>query len=105
MDVNRVFKGVEYAKDLLQNRPEQDTVDYKVWEVLNDVRELLNDRVPVSPCLKQDVGGISYVCGTCGTVLWTQTDIASLSDNINEYRYCHHCGTPILFACRKEVEK
>lgn len=42
-DCNKVIKDIEYAKDLLQNRPEQDTVDYKVWEVLDDALDLIND--------------------------------------------------------------
>ena len=40
MDCNKVIKDIEYAKDLLQNRPEQDTVDYKVYEVLDDALDL-----------------------------------------------------------------
>ena len=42
-DCNKVIKDIEYAKDLLQNRPEQDTVDYKVWEVLDDALDLIHD--------------------------------------------------------------
>ena len=42
-DCNKVIKDIEYAKDLLQNRPEQDTVDYKVYEVLDDALDLIHD--------------------------------------------------------------
>ena len=42
-DYTKVIKDIEYAKDLLQNRPEQDTVDYKVWKVLNDALSLIHD--------------------------------------------------------------
>jgi hypothetical protein len=43
MDCNKVIKDIEYAKDLLQNRPEQDSVDYKVYEVLDDALDLIHD--------------------------------------------------------------
>ena len=42
-DCKKVIKDIEYAKDLLQNRPEQDTVDYKVFEVLDDALSLIHD--------------------------------------------------------------
>ena len=42
-DYNKTIKDIEYAKDLLQNRPKQDTVDYKVWEVLDDALDLIHD--------------------------------------------------------------
>ena len=42
-DFNKVIKDIEHAKDLLQNRPEQDTVDYKVWKVLDDALYLIHD--------------------------------------------------------------
>ena len=40
---SEIIKNIEYAKDLLQNRPEQDTVDYKVFEVLDDALDLIKD--------------------------------------------------------------
>ena len=40
-DYQKIIKDIEYGKDLLQNRPEQDTVDYKVWEVLDDTITIL----------------------------------------------------------------
>lgn len=46
MDCNKVIKDIEYAKDLLQNRPEQDTkpsIDYKVWKVLDEALDLIHD--------------------------------------------------------------
>ena len=41
--LDKIIKEIEYGKDLLQHRPEQDTVDYKVWEILDDALELIND--------------------------------------------------------------
>ena len=42
-DCNKVIKDIEYAKDFLQNIPEQDVVDYKVYEVLDDALDLIHD--------------------------------------------------------------
>ena len=42
-EYQKIIKDIEYGKDLLQNRSEQDTVDYKVWEILDDALELIND--------------------------------------------------------------
>ena len=41
--LDKIIKEIEYGKDLLQNRPEQDTVDYKVWEILDDALKQIND--------------------------------------------------------------
>ena len=43
IDCNKVIKDIVYAKDLLQYRPEQDTVDYRVYEVLDDALDLIHD--------------------------------------------------------------
>lgn len=39
--LKKTINDIEYGKDLLQNRPEQDTVDYKLYDILNDSLELL----------------------------------------------------------------
>ena len=36
-----VIRSIEYGKELLQHKSEQDTIDYKIWEILDDCLELL----------------------------------------------------------------
>lgn len=40
-DYRLVMEDVEYAISLIEHRPEQDTVDYKVFDVLHEAKELL----------------------------------------------------------------
>ena len=48
-ELEKVISDIEYGKDLLQNRPEQDTVDYKLYDILNDALELLKEKQPKKP--------------------------------------------------------
>ena len=107
IDCNKVIKDIEYAKDLLQNRPEQDTVDYKVWEVLDDALDLINDlrsqiamlvavqhtmaeimgekqdRINIEQTLDETYGVTGGLCPTCGN--WIQS----------AHSFCGFCGQPI----------
>ena len=106
-DCNKVIKDIEYAKDLLQNRPEQDTVDYKVYEVLDDALELIHDlrnqvamlvatqhtmseimsekqnRINIEQTLDETYGVTGGLCPTCGN--WIQS----------AHSFCGFCGQPI----------
>lgn len=42
--LKKTINDIEYGKDLLQNRPEQDTVDYKLYDILNNALELLKEQ-------------------------------------------------------------
>ena len=42
--LKKTINYIEYGKDLLQNRPEQDTVDYKLYDILNDALEQLKEQ-------------------------------------------------------------
>ena len=106
-DCNKVIKDIEYAKDLLQNRPEQDTVDYKVYEILDDALELIHDlrnqvamlvatqhtmseimsekqnRINIEQTLDETYGVTGGLCPTCGN--WIQS----------AHSFCGFCGQPI----------
>lgn len=43
-DYRLVMEDVEYAISLIEHRPEQDTVDYKVFDVLHEAKELLKNQ-------------------------------------------------------------
>lgn len=107
IDCNKVIKDIEYAKDLLQNRPEQDTVDYKVYEVLDDALDLIHDlrsqiamlvgaqhamakimaekqnRINIEQTLDETYGVTGGTCPTCGN--WIQS----------AHSFCGFCGQPI----------
>jgi len=107
IDCNKVIKDIEYAKDLLQNRPEQDTVDYKVWEVLDDALDLIHDlrgqivmlvgaqhamtetmgekkdRIDIEQTFDQTYGVTGGICPTCNN--WIQS----------AHSFCGFCGQPI----------
>lgn len=48
--LKKTINDIEHVKDLLQNKPEQDTVDYKLYDILNDALELLKEQrwIPTS---------------------------------------------------------
>ena len=52
---------------------------------------------PVYPVIRTYATGIHYTCGHCGAVLWIQKDTASLTYNLQEYRFCHRCGRPVKY--------
>ena len=107
IDCNKVIKDIEYAKDLLQNRPEQDTVDYKVYEVLDDALDLIHDlrnqiailvgtqhtmaeimgekqnRINIEQTLDETYGVTGGICPTCSN--WIQS----------AHSFCGFCGQPI----------
>ena len=114
-DCNKVIKDIEYAKDLLQNRPEQDTVDYKIYEVLDDALDLIHDlrsqiamlvatqhtmaeimsekqnrinQEAIKPKSKVRHGAnaqIQHFCGNCNSMLHGKP------------KYCSECGKGILW--------
>ena len=43
-DYRLVMEDVEYAISLIEHRPEQDTVDYKVFDILHEAKELLKEQ-------------------------------------------------------------
>ena len=113
-DCNKVIKDIEYAKNLLQNRPEQDTVDYKVYEVLDDALELIHDlrnqvimlvatqhtmseimsekqnRINIEQTLDETYGVTGGLCPTCGN--WIQS----------AHSFCGFCGQPIVWKKRNQ---
>lgn len=103
----KIIKDIEYARDLLQNRPEKDTVDYKVWEVLDDALDLIHDlrgqiaklvalqhatsemmsenqdRIDIEKTFDQTYGVTGGICPTCNN--WIQS----------AHSFCGFCGQPI----------
>lgn len=74
-----VREDVEYAISLIEHRPEQDTVDYKVFDVLNEaheqlkkMEELLKKQEPMKPRSVSRHGAypqIQHYCGACNAFL------------------------------------
>ena len=112
-ELDKIIKDIEYGKDLLQNRPEQDTVDYKVWEILDDALKQINDmrqqiimlvgaqhsiadlmknpeRLEVEQQLDETYGVYGGTCPTCGN--WIQS----------AHSFCGFCGQPIVWKKRNQ---
>ena len=82
----KIIKDIEYGKDLLQNRPEQDTVDYKVWEILDDALAFItkqDKRLPVKSIMDETYGVTGGTCPTCGN--WIQS----------AHSFCGFCGQAV----------
>ena len=85
-DYQKIIKSIEYGKDLLQNRPEQDTVDYAVWEILDDALQLItkqDKRLSIKSRMDETYGVTGGTCPTCGN--WIQS----------AHSFCGFCGQAV----------
>ena len=91
-ELNKIIKDIEYGKDLLQNRPEQDTVDYKVWEILDDALVFItkqDERLPIKLIMDETYGVTGGICPTCGN--WIQS----------AHSFCGFCGQAVKWEKQK----
>lgn len=80
-DYRLVMEDVEYAISLIEHRPEQDTVDYKVFDILHEAKELLKEQETVE-----------HACEILRSNGWTETEpICSECDAIHVVR-CKDCN-------------
>ena len=85
-DYQKIINDIEYGKDLLQNRPEQDTVDYKVWEILDDALQFItkqDKRLSIKRRMDETYGVTGGNCPTCGN--WIQS----------AHSFCGFCGQAV----------
>jgi len=75
-DIEKVKKDIEYAKELLKYRPEKDTVDYKVWETLDDALKALKEQETEIRQLKL---ALDIAKGTCKGIVF-ETDEKFMGD-------------------------
>ena len=103
----QIIRDIKYTKDILQNRPKQDTVDYKVLGVLENALDLIYDlraqnaklvalqyampemtsenqnRIDIEKTFNQTYGVAGGICPTCNN--WIQSI----------HSFCGFCGQPI----------
>ena len=112
MDKDEMIKEIERTKDLLQNKHEQDTVDYRCWATLDVVLDFIEDqqsqiamltgaqhamceimqekqnRIEIEKTFDETYGVTGGLCPTCGN--WIQS----------AHSFCGFCGQPIVWKKR-----
>ena len=79
---DKIIRDIETIMYIIQNKPEQTTDDYKIYDILNIMQSLLK---PVKPKREHSGSGVTWwnVCGSCRTAI-----------NPND-KFCHECGRKV----------